>query len=85
MYTTVNWIDNTLKHTKNTFISKDRVTKVGPIDEILVDFIEDNSYEMWDIQDNEGEHDYPVYNSHNFPCIYLSVDHTQEIVHFDDF
>ena len=79
----VNWTDSTLEHMIDTFMVFDGVAEVVPVDQIFIDFVENNGYQVWYIEDDKGQHDYPIDHPHRFPCVYSSVYHTQEVVDFN--
>ena len=51
---------------------------------MLIDLIKNNSNEMGNIHDDESEHGDSIDNPHNFICVDLGIDNTEETVHLYD-
>ena len=51
---------------------------------MLIDLIKNNSNEMRNIHDDKSEHGDSIDNPHNFICVDLGIDNTEETVHLYD-
>ena len=78
------WTGNILNISIITLIVEDGITKIGVVDEMLVDLIKNNSNEMRNIHDDESEHGDSIDNPHKFIGVDLGIDNTEETVHLND-
>ena len=78
------WTGNILNISIITLIVEDGITKIGVVDEMLVDLIKNNSNEMRNIHNDESEHGDSIDNPHNFIGVDLGIDHTEETIYLND-
>ena len=58
-----------------------RIAEILTLYQVFIYRIENYSYQVRNVYDDECQHNYPVQNTHRLVCIYSGIYHTQQVVH----